>query len=69
MHVEVVPPPRWELMQCEKTGKLQEDAQDLACRGPTFMPLDGTSCLLFQGANIIEASCILIPLIARSADL
>ena len=30
----------------------------------TFLPLYGASCLLGQGANIAEAFCLLLPLLA-----
>ena len=43
-------------------GKIQEDTQHLAYRGLNFLPPDGASCLLGQGANITEASCLLFHL-------
>ena len=37
------------------------DARDLACQSLTFLPLDGSLCLLGRCANITEVSYLLIP--------
>ena len=48
-------------------GKLQEEDQDLVFWGLTFLPPDRALCLLHQGTNITEASCLLFPLLAIQA--
>ena len=64
VHVEGYPMTCCQSMSCEMTGNIQEDAQDLAFWGMTFFPPGSDSCLLGQGANITEASCLPPPLIA-----
>ena len=59
VHVEGFPLPRWQLIPCERAGKIQEDTQDLSCWDLTFLTLDGT-----PGANIVEASCLLLPMLS-----
>ena len=66
-HVEVAPPPHWQLMSCETAGKLQENSRDLDCWGLIFVTPDGASLLLGRGANIAEVSWLLISLLASRA--
>ena len=54
-------------MSCKRSGKHQEDAQDLALWGLKFLPLGGALCLLGRDANIYEASFLLLPLLASRA--
>ena len=64
VHVKIFSPPIWQSIPCDRVGKLHEDRKDLAYQGLTFVPPDGDSCLLDQGANILEESFFLFPLIA-----
>ena len=67
LHFEGVSLPHWQAMPHKRAGKIQEYARDLAWWGLTFFPPDGASCLLGQGANISEASYLLILLLASQA--
>ena len=58
VHVEGVTLPIWKLMSCEREENIQEDAQDMDLQGLNFFPPGGALCLLGQGANISEASCL-----------
>ena len=51
-------------MACDMAGKLQEKSQDLVFWGLTFLPPDRALCLLGQGANNKEDSCLLFTLLA-----
>ena len=64
VHVEGVTPSLCKSMPCERVRKLQEDRQNLACRGLTFVSPVGASHLLGRGTNIAEASCFLFPLLS-----